>query len=89
MAWRGPSGLLGAPAAEEAGNFEAYPVAGQPGVTAFIHREVLEHLRKARPTREGDPLFYVEGIGRIRFRLLPAGEPDPAASPGTGGGICE
>lgn len=81
MVWRGPSGLLGAPAAEEAGNFEAYPVAGQPGVTAFIHKEVLEHVRKARPTREGDHLFYVEGIGRIRFRLLPEVERNPTAPP--------
>ncbi len=69
MAWKGPSGLLGEPEADRA-SYAVFPVHRHKDLTAWIHRDVLAHLEKVQPTPEGDHLFYVEGQGRLRFRLI-------------------
>ncbi len=70
MAWRGPSGLIGAPAAERAGEYEVYSIENHPGCEVFVHRDVLAVYRQPPPPRLGDHLFHVEGMGRVRIRLL-------------------
>ena len=73
MAWKGPSGLLGEPETDR-DQFTAFPVHRHELMTAWIHRDVLGHLGQVRPTPEGDYLFFVEGYGRLRFRLLDEGD---------------
>lgn len=73
MAWKGPSGLLGEPETDR-DNYTVFPVHQHEGLTAWIHRDILDHMGNVRPTPEGDHLFYVEGYGRLRFRLLQAAE---------------
>ena len=69
MAWKGPAGLLGEPATDRE-SYSVFPVHGQKDLTAWIHREVLAHLEQVQPTPEGDYLFFVEGYGRLRFRIV-------------------
>ena len=69
MAWKGPSGLLGEPETDRE-NFGSFPVKGHPALRAYIHREIFDHLASLRATAEGDYLFFVEGFGRLRFRIV-------------------
>ncbi len=69
MAFEGPAGLLGEPATDREA-YAAFPVLEHEGFTAFIHREVLAYRDRVKPTPEGDHLFFVEGFGRLRFRLV-------------------
>ena len=72
MAYKGPEGLWGEPAAEELEQFEVYPVDGHPELKCWIKRDVLEGMARTTPTPEGDYLFAVEGAGRLRYRVLRA-----------------
>jgi hypothetical protein len=69
MAWKGPSGLLGEPETDR-DSYRYFPVQGRPDLGAFVHHEVLDRLNSIRPTPEGDFLFFVEGFGRLRFRIV-------------------
>lgn len=69
MAWRGPSGLLGEPETDRE-SYEEFPVQGHRDLSVWVHRDVLAHMGKVKPTAEGDHLFFVDGYGRLRFRLI-------------------
>ena len=73
MAYRGPSGLLGTPGEndEDPGDYTPFPLVDHPELTGYLHREVREWMDKTKPTPEGDWLCFVEGQGRLRFRLEP------------------
>ncbi|MBL3592267.1 MAG: trimethylamine--corrinoid methyltransferase [Synergistaceae bacterium] len=64
-------GLLGKPDDENREAFEPFAVDGEEEVFCWFARDALENLRAVTPTAEGDLLFYVEGLGRYRFRFLP------------------
>lgn len=61
-------GLWGRPT-DEAG-YERFYVQGIDGMTCWVQQEVLEKINRYSPTEEGDYLFYVEGIGRMRWSIL-------------------
>lgn len=46
------------------------PVQGHEIFTVYVHRDVVDHMDRTKPTPEGDYLFFVEGFGRLRFRLV-------------------
>lgn len=73
MAWKGPAGLLGEPATDRE-NYTVFPVHRHDALAVWIHRDVLAHMEKVKPTPEGDYLFFVEGYGRLRFRILEENE---------------
>ncbi len=62
------AGLLGEPVTDRE-NFVAFHVLKQSDQIAYVYRDVLAFLQNTRPTPEGDYLFFVEGYGRLRFRL--------------------
>lgn len=37
----------------------------------FIHPDVIRFMEVTGPTPEGDHLFFVDGVGRLRFRFVP------------------
>lgn len=39
-------------------------------MTCWVQQEVMERIREWPLTPEGDYLFYVEGIGRMRWSIL-------------------
>ena len=69
MAYEGPVGLPGEPETDRE-VYAAFPVLGHEDFTAFLHRDILAYLGRVKPTPEGDHLFFVEGFGRLRFRLV-------------------
>lgn len=60
-------GLWGRPA--ESLGYECFSVEETRGITCWIEQEVLDRLPDHPPTEEGDQLFYVEGVGRIRWSI--------------------
>jgi hypothetical protein len=68
MAYKGPSGLAKEP--EDKENYTAFPVLEHPEIKAYIHREVIQFLKTEKIGPEGDNLFYVDGVGRLRFQIL-------------------
>jgi len=72
MAYEGPGGLLGEPVTDR-DRYTMMPVLGHEGLTAFVHRDIPAYLVRVKPTPEGDHLFFVEGFGRLRFRLIESG----------------
>ncbi|WP_281745642.1 trimethylamine--corrinoid methyltransferase [Thermanaerovibrio acidaminovorans] len=69
MAYKGPSGLWGAPDDAERHLFVPFQVEVE-NVTCWIQDQVLDWMERSRPSPEGDYLFFVEGVGRLRFRLV-------------------
>jgi len=69
MAYVGPAGLIGSPDIEGRENFIPFDVEGEDGITCWIHKDVLEHLKEVSQTREGDYLFASDSAGRLRFRF--------------------
>jgi hypothetical protein len=69
MAWKGPAGLLGEPETDR-DQYTVFPVCRHRQLMVWVHRDILARLDEVRPTPEGDHLFFVEGHGRLRFRLV-------------------
>lgn len=59
--------------------YASYAVADHPEMRCFVEVEILEWLQDTKPTPEGDYLFSVEGMGRLRFSLQENG---PTSSSG-------
>ncbi|MDR9770027.1 trimethylamine--corrinoid methyltransferase [Acetomicrobium sp.] len=72
MAYVGPAGLIGRPDEREESDYLPYSVEGASDITCWMHKNVIEHLKEVKPTREGDYLFACEGAGRLRFRFCDA-----------------
>ncbi|MCX7828761.1 MAG: hypothetical protein N2315_06080 [Thermanaerothrix sp.] len=68
MAYKGPMGLWGPPE-EDLERFSPFPVEGREELTCWVHEDVLRWMERSNPSPEGDYLFFVEGVGRLRFRL--------------------
>lgn len=62
-------GLWGKPE-ENAGKFRVFDVEGHPGMTCHIEEEVFQWMKDAGPMPEGDYLFMVEGVGRLRLSVV-------------------
>jgi hypothetical protein len=71
MAYRGPAGFLGAlEESERPEDYERLPLEGAEDILCYVERAVLEWMGSTRPMPEGDYLFFAEGAGRLRFRIL-------------------
>ncbi|MDO9507970.1 MAG: trimethylamine--corrinoid methyltransferase [Thermovirgaceae bacterium] len=62
-------GLWGEPE-EEKDQYMVYEIEGRPGMKCHIKKDVFEWMEQAGPMPEGDYLFMVEGVGRLRFRIV-------------------
>ncbi|HBG14596.1 MAG TPA: trimethylamine--corrinoid methyltransferase, partial [Synergistaceae bacterium] len=47
-----------------------FDVEGHPGMKCHIEEEVFQWMEEAGPMPEGDYLFMVEGVGRLRFSIV-------------------
>lgn len=81
MAWKGPAGLLGEPAADRRNEYSLFPVQNHEQIMVHVHQDIFTWLETARPTPEGDYLFHAEGFGRLRFRFAPGTIPVRQARP--------
>ncbi len=77
MAFTGPSGLPGAPE-EGAELYELLGIEGHEDLKCWLHRDVCEWMTETPRTHDGDHLFFVDGSGYFRFRLVDSGVSDGA-----------
>jgi len=71
MAYRGPAGLPGAlEEPDRPEDYEVLPLDGAEDVVCYFERDVFDWMEKTQPLPEGDYLCFVEGLGRLRFRIL-------------------
>lgn len=69
MAYKGLVGLIGKPE-QEVENYTVLPVLDYPDITAYLHQDVFDFIKTHKPSPEGDHLFFVEGMGRLRFQIV-------------------
>ena len=60
-------GLWGKPVDTE--DYECFVVEGEDSMRCWVQREVLERVDEYPLTEEGDHLFFVEGVGRLRWSI--------------------
>ena len=62
-------GLWGKPE-KDGKEYLLFEIEGHPEILCHIEKAVLEWLNEAKASSEGDYLFMVEGVGRLRFCLV-------------------